>query len=397
VSTSAKFNPRLESIRGLAALMVAGSHSLLVYPTTGVSNWVTNSMRLVLNGDAAVTMFFLLSGLVLGMGLQREGKGSAQTFLNYAIRRMFRIYPVFFVSTIVVLTFLFLGQKWFGNGGWFNHVSTYRKTLLNTEVLPSKSLIRDNLLLMNSTLNIVTWTLGVELFCSLMLPFTHFARLRMPASGLWMILLACFSLVFLSKWFLLLGWIELEGSFNWSIFGFLFLFYLGYLLPILGPQCFSRFKPRPRVTRVLFLLFTMVWLSANSLQDTYRIGAGLAVWGILGLLLYGADLREFKLLDSISVRKLGKISYSFYLLHDLVLVVIARCVAQWIFHAHTPASPLLSNIAIAIVSIAMAALLASVAHRFVELPGIRCGKFLCERLRTRFANPLPSPSIVASR
>ncbi len=56
---SGQFDPRLESIRGLAALMVAGAHALVVYPTHDWPGRCTQALRTFLNGDSAVAMFFV--------------------------------------------------------------------------------------------------------------------------------------------------------------------------------------------------------------------------------------------------------------------------------------------------------------------------------------------------
>ena len=58
---SDQFDPRLEAIRGLAALMVAGGHALVVYPTQGLAAQATSALRTFLNGNAAVAMFFVLT------------------------------------------------------------------------------------------------------------------------------------------------------------------------------------------------------------------------------------------------------------------------------------------------------------------------------------------------
>src|SRR5436309_2900147 len=97
--------------------------------------------------------------------------------------------------------------------------------MLNSNSFPVASVMIGNLLLLNPSLNLVTWTLGVEMFSSLLLPLAHYARVRLPASGTWLLLAGAALLALLSKWFLLLGWVKFEGAFNWDLLAYFYLFY----------------------------------------------------------------------------------------------------------------------------------------------------------------------------
>ena len=389
---SGQFDPRLESIRGLAALMVAGAHALVVYPTHDWAARCTLALRTVLNGDSAVAMFFVLSGLVLGMGLQRQGRGTVREFCAYALRRVFRIYPILILSTAMILSFLMVARNHAGPGFWFSHILDYRRSVLNTDSVPAGRIIMANFLLLSAALNPVTWTLGVEMISSLMLPLAHYARVRLPASGTWLLLAVAGLIALLGKWFLLLGWVRFEGAFNWEMLNFFYLFYLGYLLPIVGPRLFARAKSS-RATSVALLAPALgLLLSANWFMDTYRLGAGLGAWMLLGVLLYGFPLTAFRGLEWPVVRFFGRISYSFYLLHDLVLICVARLGAQYVFHGRVPEYPLFVNLVLVAVSICLAAPLASAAHRWIELPFIQLGKQWAGRMtspRESAENPRP--------
>src|SRR5688572_29308449 len=185
---SVHFNPRLESVRGLAALMVAGYHAFGVYDSTGAAHWILVGLCALFNGHAAVTVFFVLSGIVLGMGLQRAGQLSGSRFAVYGVRRLFRIYPVFFLTTTVIVIFLFWARSRFGDGFWFNHALPFHSELLNSEAVPATDKILRNYSMVDASLNFVTWTLGIELFASLFLAVAHYLRLRFRFVGLTLIL-----------------------------------------------------------------------------------------------------------------------------------------------------------------------------------------------------------------
>src|SRR4029079_5633186 len=76
---------RVKTLRGIAALMVPGGHSLLVFsvdnlPTLrtvpfaevpGVESLVTKALLVLFNGNSAVTLFFAMRGFCLRLPLDR--------------------------------------------------------------------------------------------------------------------------------------------------------------------------------------------------------------------------------------------------------------------------------------------------------------------------------------
>jgi peptidoglycan/LPS O-acetylase OafA/YrhL len=85
---------------------------------------------------------------------------------------------------------------------------------------------------------------------------------------------------------------------------------------------------------------------------------------------------------------------SFYLLHDLVLIVMARIGAHYLFHGQDPTNPLLVNLILVFLSVLIAACVASMAHRWIEMPFIRVGKRLAARVASQ-KDPLSSPRPVS--
>jgi peptidoglycan/LPS O-acetylase OafA/YrhL len=97
----------LDALRALAALMVALGHSFIAMTFDGVDKlWITPIWllesdkalfaKLVLfvgNGAAAVTVFFVLSGVVLGLSLDRDYSITRHSCCRFLIKRAFRIYP----------------------------------------------------------------------------------------------------------------------------------------------------------------------------------------------------------------------------------------------------------------------------------------------------------------
>ena len=97
------FDPRLESLRGLAALLVCVHHGMSVFADNAPLA-AMDALLFAFNSAAAVIFFFVLSGYVLGRALERDG-----TFVTYLARRLFRLLPPF----VVVLLFTFACERLF--------------------------------------------------------------------------------------------------------------------------------------------------------------------------------------------------------------------------------------------------------------------------------------------
>src|SRR5436305_3080644 len=155
------FVQRLESLRGIAAMMVAWSHSLLLFRLTGVQAAIGAALGVIASGWAGVTLFFVLSGFVLGLAIRRIESDISVGFLRYAIRRVFRIYPAFFCSTLFLIAWLSFGAQLFpGISKWLSEPFLgYHASVLNHHTPLTLGVIIRNLLMLDASLNMVTWTL----------------------------------------------------------------------------------------------------------------------------------------------------------------------------------------------------------------------------------------------
>ena len=359
LAVGGEFFSRLEAIRGLAAMMVAVAHSLIVLEDGGWQRQVREGLLVLFNGRAAVTLFFVLSGFVLGMALRRGHGGFLGEYLRFAFRRVFRIYPAFLAVLALVLVYLVLfheDRHYPGTSAWFQRY--YHEPVTAT-------LVVRNFLLLDHSLNDVTWTLQSELLCSLLLPILHFVsiRLRPWARGLLFVsLLVC-------PLFLPIG----------SCF-YLFMFYLGYLLPEIGPSLMA-FLNSIRCGRSLMLL----------LAGAGYFGARWIKWPVMGsylletvsgaflicCVLYGVELRAYRLLDHPIVKFYGRISYSFYLLHFFCLFLVSLLFLKWVPEELLSGHTLWFGWFLWLASTAVATPLAWLSYVAIEKPAIRFSKAVC--------------------
>lgn len=272
----------IDALRGIAALAVVLFHYTTrlheLYPATPLTLFD------VPWGHHGVNLFFILSGFVIIMTLER-----ARRPMDFVVSRFSRLYPAYWFS--VVLTFSIVG--WLGLEG---------KTVGIGDAV-------GNLLMFHNLFRIphvdgVYWTLEVELlfYCG-MFALYRFGQLQ----RVW---LACGLLLLLRLVYYLLAtlWhIEL----SWTVSRLLILpyipwFTLGIAIYLAGPQ-------RPRADRKRAGWMAMAALASLALEDSPQFAALALALATVVLLASQGRLPLLKLRFMVW---LGAISYPLYLLHE---------------------------------------------------------------------------------
>lgn len=119
----------LNSIRGIAALLVVVGHFLDMYVKhnhSGISfDVITNFVNSFEMGRVGVVIFFLISGFVVPYSF--KGKQKENTIINFAIKSLFRLYPAFWFSIMLAV---FIG---YGVG---INILSIEQVLVNLTMLP---------------------------------------------------------------------------------------------------------------------------------------------------------------------------------------------------------------------------------------------------------------------
>jgi peptidoglycan/LPS O-acetylase OafA/YrhL len=371
---------RVTTLRGVAALMVAVGHSLMVFsvdslPTLqtvpfaevpGVESLVTKMLLVLFNGNSAITLFFVISGFVLGLSLDRGKGGRISSYMGFVLRRAFRIYPALILSLFFVgalMPWIVSIDETAPGSEWFN--SLYRTPFGIADLW-------DNVLLVSTDMNPVIWTLRIELLAALFLPVLHaFTR----KTGPWYDVVMLVGLVWISSEY------TRADSLKWIV-----AFYFGLVLPRWGGwlECLARTSPVGGSASILLAIATLlsaIPLWGINLGDTAGIvyeAASASV--VIACLVYGPELQWFRWIDLMWLRLVGRVSYSFYLIHLIVLYCLARAVVQipgtWV--ACIP--PLVLNILLAGMSISAAILLARSLFAWIETPFMLLGKQISQHL-----------------
>lgn len=272
----------IDALRGLAAMAVVLFHYTTrlqeLYPATPTALWS------VPWGHYGVNLFFILSGFVIFMTLER-----AKQAMDFVVSRFSRLYPAYWFS--LALTFVLTG--WLGLEGKTVDLST----------------ALGNLLMFHGLFQIphvdgVYWTLEVELlfYCGM---FALYRCGQLPR--VW---LACLLLLMLRLAYYLLATVwQIELS--WTLSRLLILpyipwFTLGIAIYLAGPQ-------RPARDRRKAGLMAGAALASLALEDSLQLAAlALALASVVLLASRGL----LPLLKLRVIVWLGAISYPLYLLHE---------------------------------------------------------------------------------
>jgi len=361
-----RFFPELESLRGLAALSVAGFHVSQAQVPTGAEpvllrnmpSRVMDVLNLVFLGTPPVIFFFVLSGFVLTASLRSAGRPVSETAVPFVIARLFRIYPAWMFAILVFASVYWLTGRTLG-------------------IVPDTTAIVRNLALLSVTMDGVGWTIQTELLAVpvLLLAFHWLGAGKIRA----IVVIAALLAVFIN---LLKPILYLPGGPSRVIYLYCFLF--GAVTCILLPRA----DPRRANTIfcfgvAAFFLGAYLFADYSNVKDAWcTIASCIVITGAaLGLTGWLAIFR-----DSTPLRFMGRISYSFYLLHPLTLTIFWQMpqVLEVVLRAGYP--PGLVMLTMFLASVIMTLPLAVLSYRFVEKPFVRIGSRLTSSMRPQAAS-----------
>lgn len=311
----------------MAALSVALGHCFV--QVTGLALWGTSlrdfpsmtaadiGMRVtsaLFPSDAAVMVFFVLSGHVLWGSFQRKQPRFLTGLPAYAAARFYRLYPLAIVSAIPI--------------GLLSAAPAWQLAM--------------NMLLLSDSLNGVLWSLQVEVVAS----FALFAVWGLTRGAAWKLAVALIVAFGATPFFRGFGPVVFFPA-----------FILGAGISLIPPRLWRH--GALVVVGLLLLVLTNVVLGHGGVTRCFEMaGATLVVGSVasgqLPFLRWRLPLF------------LGAISYPFYLTHEFGLAVSGPWLAAW---AHLPAAGMI--LALAASSIALTIPLAWALHVCVENPTLR--------------------------
>jgi peptidoglycan/LPS O-acetylase OafA/YrhL len=340
-----RFNPRIESMRGVAALTVAAMHatSSLVegIPARGSLDPLgLQLIKALSNGYGAVVAFFVISGFVLARSLDRNF--SARRFFR---SRLFRLFPAA-ITTIGLFAVLFYG--W----GFFAH--------RNSSYMPLNILA--NMAMLHTDIDAVMWSMKAELAATPLIFVCVWLCRRFGARPVIATAMVLFGLAFVGQYSKLIG-----DDTNLAL---LFAFPVGVLVHFKGEVIARRLRPRAAVLATLGSVAVFCACAFFKPSGTWTLLVQcLSAATLVMLIAYRPEVPLLAVLDTRIVRFYGRISYSFYLLHPLTFWMIGRLTA-WQLNGVEGLPVTVVAITCILFSVVAITPLAWASWRFVEVPAM---------------------------
>jgi peptidoglycan/LPS O-acetylase OafA/YrhL len=361
-------NQLLQSMRGLAALMVLLGHSMYLLQHRPVPALT----YMLLQPSSAVCFFYVLSGYVLGESLRRARGTSLRIFAGFSLKRLTRLLPVYWLAVLVgIVAYKLLEHSPIdGVNPWLGGTFGAWPTVSLTE-------IERNILGLTVSANGALWSVQVELFIIPVLPALVFLSCRVPLR-IDLVLLAMFCGLAAAL---------LEGTTKgtpWGFLAYLNCFYLGIILPKLleaSPAIFSS----ARLCGVSFGCFLFLGVAQGGLHIPWSIKLifdSIVSAQLIAIVLLGGAPSLGRILAARPLIWLGDISYSFYAYSTCILMVCGLQVIE-----RTPQAALTSSfwvpcivVASVVLTLLIALPLAWASYRFVERPLTSIGRRTAEHI-----------------
>jgi len=369
----------IDALRGIAIVAVLISHAqrnVEIYQAMGhparMSPWLSHYAE---QGARGVQLFFVISALTLFLSAGKRA-GESEPWVNFYVRRIFRIAPMFYLAFGVycLAPVLMKGQA-------LPPLPTILGTLSFTNGWNPAWLLGANDVVPGG------WSIGVEMSFYIVFPLVFLALRSFPrALGALLLLLV----LDIATWPMLLRHAPIDDMELWARYVFV---WLPNQLPIfLFGICayFVLFSQTGRLTAFFhegdrrlnacwFMVAVAILLIApQGLTDPRAVFLYGAAFALLALCLYR---QPYRWLVNRPLQHIGKISFSGYLTHFFMLQVARKVLAK--LHAGDRLSPDIYFVATVLIALTGTVIVSSVTYRLVEVPGQALGKRLILALASR--------------
>lgn len=362
------FYPQMESLRGIAALVVVLFH--VSQSVGGVSAHLQDivgvwfaififTTQTIFNGSSAVILFFVLSGFVLG--LNAEPHLSVRSYAAFIVRRIFRLLP------LAIVAVMFSAIMW---------------RLFSDQNFSLRDIL-ENALLLHTNIDGPLWSLRVEVILSLAFPLLFFCLTRTgPAVRLTALLTIFFA--------------TLTG-YTASITDYWAAFALGIVVPSFGRTLIEEIgsKVSAWVLLPVFALYTLTPISRTFGWYGYQVH--LIFWTagafyIVSWAMYGRNAVLSRALSHPFAMWLGRVSFSLYVLHYPIVTIVKQHLAERVSHAG-----MVQALVTGLVALPLSLVAAEICFWLVESPtrliGRQVSALFSRQSQTGLRSPAPGSAL----
>ena len=355
----------VDGLRGYLAFGVFVHHTAIIWSFlhTGVFELPKEKFYIQI-GLASVALFFMITGFLFWGRLIQKGRDF--DWLAFAVSRVFRLYPLYLPLLVLVIFSVFHIQGWTLKDEPFEVAGQILAWVLfdrpDINQFPETGGLIAN----------VTWTLSYEVFFYMALPL--FGMVFVYRRN-WLQVVLC--LLGIYTLYQVVGW---EHSLKKHI-----------LMSFLGGVAAAYWVRRPKLvawsqTPVAGIIALLTLLLILTL---FRKSFALAPLALLTLVfsIIASGHTLFGALTLRSIRWMGEISYSTYLLHGFLL---------WLMMQRLPLVLPIDNkdplvfVSLAALCSCLLIVISSLSFLYIEKPGMAAGKQVVRRLRQRTRRKAPA-------
>lgn len=352
----------IESLRAYAAIAVIMSHLISV----GGASVPEYLDFILIRFPLGVPLFFAVSGFSLAYGYTGR-LFSENDIKSYFVRRLARIAPLFYLMLAVQL-FIF----------WFEH--NIKFSLM--DILINIAFVFNFVPHMTDGIVLASWSIGVEIAFYVLLPVILLTN-RSVFSSLALLIL---SIILANQFYVSMKPVETKYlSFIWhnliTNLPYFMWGMLGYSTYVaLSSTLRERYIAASSWTMIIFAFLSPIILHKEGSLFNYLLDKNMRwVWScLLGAPLFlvcvAMALHPAKVFSHAVTRYLGKVSFSLYLIHPIILIKLNQfgCY-RWLYEFFGE-NLVIAYLASFTVSIALITAISSLTFRFIETPGMNWGK-----------------------
>lgn len=355
----------IQVLRGIAALLVVLFHFRHyindIYPVKDLGD------RLFLFGEAGVDLFFVISGFIIVYSSSNKNKN---TFVKFIIKRVFRLYPLYFVVLSIYLI-LYHGEEFNLN----NIIKSYFLIPLDyNEKGPWFGL---------STIY-TAWTLTYEVYFYVVFSIAILVSHKYRAVICMMII---FVIMILSQNFIygynFITPLTSKQSLHGVIYNFSFIsnpLVFDFILGMIVAYLYIAYD-KLSINNILSTSISLILLSLSVILIISHATAhvGPLSWGMLSAIIVFSVLIISKNTNINYPRSLmyfGEMSYSIYINHVVVKKVAFYYIGPLGFFSQDDGGVILFSLIISTLCLSF------ITYNFIEKPCVKYGHIISEKLRT---------------
>ncbi len=307
----------IDGLRAFAAMIVAFGHA---YRTgiigTPLEPVLHTPLAIFIAGDAAVLLFFVMSGFFIALP---SANGKSKSYADFVVNRFIRIYIPYIVAVFVAA----LAVAIFAKPGSVPGMSAWFNVLWQSE--PTFSVLMSHVFMLGEfDANIydpVLWAMVIEMRMAFIAPFMVLFVARFgPAVSILTAMAISYGSFWAADHF---GFNDIATAW-WRTFSLMTPFAVGMSLAFHKDAALKWVQSLGRVPSFLILTLAICLMPC-----AYWLGVGIATFTHYTLLSFAAVIIVifaldhglfYKFLSVAPLRFVGKISYTFYLWHFIILL-----------------------------------------------------------------------------